>query len=75
MPRSSGGFLIQTINWRQHWMLIFVPIAFALEHVSGDQCASQFLVAALAIMPVARLIGVEHRAPVSLHGRFRSAAC
>jgi Ca2+:H+ antiporter len=45
------------IKWSQHWMLIFVPVALALEHVSGISAPVKFLVAALAIVPVARLIG------------------
>src|SRR5262245_876288 len=45
------------INWSQHWMLVFVPVALALEHVEGISAPVKFLVAALAIIPVARLIG------------------
>ena len=53
---------MQQINWRQHWMLIFVPIAIAVEHMPGISAPVKFLVAALAIVPVARLIGssTEH---------------
>src|SRR5262245_7578767 len=49
------------INWKEHWMMIFVPIAFAVEHSSaGDPV--KFLIAALAIIPIAHLIGssTEH---------------
>jgi Ca2+:H+ antiporter len=49
---------MQSIKWSQHWMLIFVPIALALEHVPGIGAPAIFLVAALGIIPVARLI--EH---------------
>ncbi len=40
-------------------MLVFVPIAMALEHVSGVSAPVKFLVAALAIIPIARLIGAS----------------
>jgi Ca2+:H+ antiporter len=50
---------MRTINWRQHWMLIFVPIALALEHVEGISAPVMFLIAALAIVPIARLIGTS----------------
>jgi Ca2+:H+ antiporter len=52
---------MQSIKWKEHWMLVFVPIALWVEHSSvGDPV--KFLVAALAIIPVARLIGhsTEH---------------
>jgi Ca2+:H+ antiporter len=48
---------MQNINWSQHWMLVFVPIAMALDHVPGISAPILFLVAALAIIPIARLIG------------------
>lgn len=53
---------MQEIKWLQHWMLVFVPIALALEHLSEVGAPVKFLVAALAIVPVARLIGssTEH---------------
>ena len=44
------------INWSQHWMLIFVPIAMYVEHTTASDPV-KFLIAALAIVPVARLIG------------------
>jgi Ca2+:H+ antiporter len=45
------------IKWSEHWMLVFVPIAMVLEHVPGVSDPIKFLVAALAIIPVAHLIG------------------
>src|SRR5262245_41518144 len=53
---------MQKINWRQHWLLIFVPIAIAVEHAAGVSDPVKFLLAALAIVPIARLIGssTEH---------------
>jgi Ca2+:H+ antiporter len=45
------------IKWSQHWMLVFVPIAIALEHFGNASDPVKFLIAALAIVPVARLIG------------------
>ena len=53
---------MRSIKWSKHWMLIFVPIAIALEHLSSLSAPVIFLVAALAIIPVARLIGssTEH---------------
>ena len=52
---------MQSIKWKEHWMLVFVPIAMWVEHSSvGDPV--KFLIAALAIVPIARLIGhsTEH---------------
>ena len=54
---------MQSIKWKEHWMLVFVPIAMWVGHSSvGDPV--KFLIAALAIVPVARLIGhsTEHLA-------------
>ena len=53
---------MQGIDWRQHWLLVFVPLAIALEHVPGVTAPVKFLAAALAIVPIARLIGhsTEH---------------
>jgi Ca2+:H+ antiporter len=53
---------MQGIKWSQHWMLVFVPIALLLDHVPGVGAPVVFLVAALAIVPIARLIGgsTEH---------------
>jgi Ca2+:H+ antiporter len=53
---------MQDIKWSQHWMLVFVPIALALGHLSDAGAPIKFIVAALAIVPVARLIGnsTEH---------------
>jgi Ca2+:H+ antiporter len=48
---------MQGIKWSQHWMLVFVPIAMVLEHTGGVSAPVLFLVAALGIVPVARLIG------------------
>jgi Ca2+:H+ antiporter len=45
------------INWSQHWMLLFVPVALVLEHAVEVSDPVRFLIAALAIIPVARLIG------------------
>ena len=47
---------MQSINLSKHWMLIFVPIAVALDYVPGLGAPVKFLFAALAIIPVARLI-------------------
>jgi Ca2+:H+ antiporter len=53
---------MQAIKWSRHWMLIFVPIAVLLEYLPGVGAPLQFLIAALAIVPIARLIGssTEH---------------
>ena len=53
---------MQSIKWKEHWMLVFVPIAMWLGHQPGVGDPVKFLVAALAIVPVARLIGhsTEH---------------
>jgi Ca2+:H+ antiporter len=50
------------IQWSKHWMLIFVPIAIGVEHMAEVSDPVKFLIAALAIVPIARLIGhsTEH---------------
>jgi Ca2+:H+ antiporter len=55
---------MQAVQWSKHWMLVFVPIALVLEHVPGTSAPLHFLVAALGIVPIARLIGesTEHLA-------------
>src|SRR5262245_28173396 len=45
--------------WLRHWMLLFVPVAFLVEHMEGVGAPVKFLVAALAIIPIARLIGTS----------------
>lgn len=44
---------------KQHWMLIFIPVALVLEHTPGVGAPLRFLAAALAIVPIARLIGTS----------------
>jgi Ca2+:H+ antiporter len=39
------------------WLLVFVPIAIALEHLAPEQSLWIFLAAALAIVPLAGLMG------------------
>jgi Ca2+:H+ antiporter len=41
----------------QHWMLVFVPVAMVVEHMASASAPVKFAIAALAIIPVARLIG------------------
>ena len=48
---------MHAVQWSKHWMLVFVPIALVLEHVPGTSAPLHFLVAALGIVPIARLIG------------------
>jgi Ca2+:H+ antiporter len=50
------------VQWSRHWMLVFVPVAVLIEHVPGVSPPVVFFVAALAIVPIARLIGhsTEH---------------
>jgi hypothetical protein len=43
----------------EHWMLIFIPIALVLEHMPGIGAPMKFLAAALAIVPIASLIGTS----------------
>jgi Ca2+:H+ antiporter len=50
---------MQGVKWAQHWMLIFIPIALAIEHMPGVGAPIKFLAAALAIVPIARLIGTS----------------
>ena len=49
---------------RANWLLLMVPVAAALEHVPGISPPLVFFAAALAIIPIARLIGqgTEHLA-------------
>jgi Ca2+:H+ antiporter len=42
---------------RANWLLLMVPVAAALEHVPGISPPLVFFAAALAIIPIARLIG------------------
>jgi Ca2+:H+ antiporter len=50
------------VKWAQHWMLLFVPIAILVTYLPGVTAPVEFLFAAVAIIPVARLIGssTEH---------------
>ncbi len=48
---------MQSIKWSEHWMLVFVPVAMWLGHMPEVSDPLKFLVAALAIIPIARLIG------------------
>jgi len=50
---------MKPVGWLRHWMFLFVPVAFVLERVEGISAPVHFLVAALAIIPVARLIGTS----------------
>ena len=43
----------------KHWMLVFVPIAIAVEHMGGVAAPVRFLLAALAIVPIAHLISAS----------------
>jgi Ca2+:H+ antiporter len=45
----------------QYWMLVFVPIAIVIEH-AGASAPVQFLIAAVAIVPIAHLLShsTEH---------------
>ena len=61
---TQAGTHVQTIKWAEHWMLVLVPIALVVEHIEAVGAPGTFFVAALAIVPVARLIGrsTEHLA-------------
>lgn len=48
---------MHAIRWSQHWMLVFVPVALLIDRLAGVGAPARFLIAALAIVPVARLIG------------------
>jgi Ca2+:H+ antiporter len=48
--------LSKAIKTPINWLLIFVPISVALEHVSGIPTPVIFFSAALAIIPMAALI-------------------
>jgi Ca2+:H+ antiporter len=51
-------------KWSPYWMLVFVPIAIVVEHLTDASPPVRFLVAALAIIPIAYLISrsTEHLA-------------
>src|SRR5690606_27300187 len=51
VPRQHG------FRWSQYWPLLLVPIALIVEQLSFVGAPGKFLIAAVAIMPVARLIG------------------
>src|SRR5215208_8398527 len=50
-----GGFLRSPVNW----LLLFVPVTAALEHVGPAPPPVLFFSAALAIVPIARLIVIS----------------
>ena len=52
-----GDYPLHSFKWSRHWMLIFVPIALVVEHAADVGAPVKFLLAALAIVPIARLIG------------------
>ena len=54
-PEHGHGNLRGVIA--KHWMLIFVPLAVWIEHMENATDPLIFLIAALAILPVARFIG------------------
>lgn len=43
----------------KHWMLVFVPIAIAVEHIGEVAAPVRFLLAALAIVPIAHLVSAS----------------
>ena len=51
-PATSHGWLRPSI----YWLLIFIPVTLALEHVSDARPAFLFFSAALAIVPIASMI-------------------
>jgi Ca2+:H+ antiporter len=56
--------MVDERNWASYWMLVFIPLAIVVEHLAFASDPVKFLVAALAIVPVARLISqsTEHLA-------------
>jgi len=44
-------------RWAQYWPLVLVPLALIVEQLSFVGAPGKFLIAAAAILPVARLIG------------------
>jgi len=47
----------QGFRWTQYWALVLVPIALIVERLPFAGAPGTFLIAAIAIIPVARLIG------------------
>ena len=39
------------------WLLVFVPVAIALDHLAPDRALWIFLVAGIAVLPLAGLMG------------------
>jgi Ca2+:H+ antiporter len=46
----------QGVRWIQYWALVLVPIALIVERLTFVGAPGKFLIAAIAILPVARLI-------------------
>ena len=56
VAEHSGGALSEFLRKPMTWLLAFIPITIALEHVPGVAAPFVFFSAALAIVPIASMI-------------------
>jgi len=56
MAAPAGGALARFLRSPMNWLLIFIPVTIALEHVEGMSAPVIFFSAALAIVPIAAMI-------------------
>jgi len=56
MAAPSSGAMAKFLRSPMNWLLIFIPITIALEHVEGVSAPLIFFSAALSIVPIAAMI-------------------
>jgi len=56
MAAPSGGAIGRFLRSPMNWLLIFIPVTIALEHVEGVSAPMIFFSAALSIVPIAAMI-------------------
>src|SRR5215471_7792110 len=56
MAAPSGGAIARFLRSPMNWLLIFIPVTIALEHVEGVSAPVIFFSAALSIVPIAAMI-------------------
>ena len=56
MAAPSGGAIARFLRSPMNWLLLFIPVTIALEHIEGVSAPVIFFSAALAIVPIAAMI-------------------
>ena len=56
MAAPPGGAIARFLRSPMNWLLIFIPVTIALEHVEGVSAPVIFFSAALSIVPIAAMI-------------------